>query len=140
MRIRASFADDGRSVTLTPPGGSSVTLSKLDAYVRRDVRIQSADVVLAGTLRVPRDPARRPAALIIQGSNQQVRGGQWGFNGFVADAFARTGFVVLNCDKRGVGDSTGTWDDHYDHLTDDAVTAVKWLRAQPEVDADRVGA
>ena len=104
------------------------------------MRIQSADVVLAGTVRVPPGPARRPAVLIIQGSNQQVRGGQWGFNGFVADAFARAGFVVLNYDKRGVGDSTGTWDDHYDHLTDDAAAAVRWLRAQLEVDPDRVGA
>jgi hypothetical protein len=140
VRIRARFADDGRSVTLTPSDGSPVTLSNLDSYVRRDVRIQSTDVVLAGTLRVPPGPSRRPAVLIIQGSNQQVRGGQRGFNAFVADAFARAGFVVLNYDKRGVGDSTGTWDDHYDHLTDDAAAAVRWLRAQPEVEPDRVGA
>jgi pimeloyl-ACP methyl ester carboxylesterase len=57
----------------------------------------------------------------------------------IAEALARHGFVAFRYDKRGVGHSQGDyWSSGFDDRLTDAVAAVNWLKAQPEVDDSKV--
>ena len=54
--------------------------------------------------------------------------------------FASRGLAVLTYDKRGCGGSGGDWKTvDLDVLAQDALAGVRWLKAQPGVDASRVG-
>jgi hypothetical protein len=108
-------------------------------YNRQEVEFENAGAKLYGTLRVPPGGQRRPAVVILHGSNYQTRGGQYGLLAFVADQFARNGFVALTYDKRGSGKSGGERDDDPELISGDAASAVRMLRGRREVDPDRVG-
>jgi alpha-beta hydrolase superfamily lysophospholipase len=66
---------------------------------------------------------------------------------FLADWFLTRGFATLCYDKRGVGQSTGTFvfvgaDDSipvFDELASDMAAGVAWLRSRPEIDPARIG-
>jgi dipeptidyl aminopeptidase/acylaminoacyl peptidase len=52
----------------------------------------------------------------------------------------RAGIAALSFDKRGVRESTGDWrQSSFDDLVADAVAALDWLAARPEIDAARIG-
>jgi pimeloyl-ACP methyl ester carboxylesterase len=58
----------------------------------------------------------------------------------LARALARHGIAVLTYDKRGVGDSTGDWRaGTFETLADDALAAIRVLRARRDVNPSRVG-
>jgi acetyl esterase/lipase len=102
------------------------------------VAFQSGEVRLAGELRIPpRGSKRLPAAILFQGSNPQTRNGEGSWIGFMANAFARQGFVTLTFDKRGIGDSGGVADDGT--RIPDGLAALAFLRTRPEVDPERIG-
>lgn len=99
---------------------------------------------LAGTLTVPDGPGPHPGALIVPGSGPVDRDSNHaklpiGVTRELAEALAGTGFATLRYDKRGVGESPGNWlaAGLGDNI-DDASAALAALRAQPEVDAERV--
>jgi acetyl esterase/lipase len=74
------------------------------------------------------------------GSGPETRASFDGELGFLADRFARAGFVVLTYDKRGTGTSGGTYvDDNYDTLSTDAAAAIARLRMHPAVDSHHIG-
>jgi alpha/beta superfamily hydrolase len=81
--------------------------------------------------------------VLLSGSGLQDRDSElFGFRPFklIADAFVQRGIAVLRCDDRGVGGSTGsvaaaTSED----FADDAVAAVRVLRARAEIDGAKVG-
>jgi alpha/beta superfamily hydrolase len=55
----------------------------------------------------------------------------------LAEAFAANGFAVLQFNFRGVGSSTGHYDEGIGEQ-EDAKAALTWLIAQPEIEADRL--
>jgi len=61
---------------------------------------------------------------------------EWFYNG---DFFVANGFAVLTYDKRGSGQSSGTFTFDFRQLADDAAAAVEFLASQPEIDAGRLG-
>jgi pimeloyl-ACP methyl ester carboxylesterase len=96
---------------------------------------------LAGTLTLPAGPGPFPAAAIVHGSGPSMREeGQ-----YLTSVLVRRGIAVLAYDKRGNGQSAGRYPgeqaspDTIDVLARDAQTAARFLAAQPEVDARRVG-
>jgi hypothetical protein len=102
----------------------------------RDVTFDNGDVKLAGTLLVPDGAGRHPAIVFLHGSGPEQRFA----NRWLAQRFARVGFVALIYDKRGAGASTGDWKTaDFTELAGDAVAGVRLLRTLPEVDAKRVG-
>ena len=106
------------------------------ALEQRDVQFRDSTVTLAGTLLAPRAGHRHPAILFLQGSGPE---GRWA-NRYLAEKFAEAGFVALVYDKRGVGQSTGDWKTvGFDALADDGAAGIRFLQAQPNVDATRVG-
>ena len=98
---------------------------------------------LAGTLTVPSSGGPHPAVVLISGSGAQDRDETvFGHKPFwvLADHLTRRGLAVLRYDDRGVGGSTGdiavaTMPD----FASDALAAVAYLAARPEIDATRIG-
>ena len=100
------------------------------------VKFQSGSVTLAGTVLIPPGRGQRPAIVLTHGSGPGPRQGNRRF----AERFARLGLVVLLYDKRGSGESGGSWTAaSLDDLADDAVAAANYLRTRDEVDGRRVG-
>ncbi len=123
----------------------SVTAAHAAAPTHRDeeVTFRSGSLTIAGTLSLPSGSGPFPAVVLLSGSGLQDRDSElFGFRPFklIADAFVQRGIAVLRCDDRGVGGSTGsvaaaTSED----FADDALAAVRMLRARAEIDGARVG-
>lgn len=103
------------------------------------VTIENGNASLAGTLMVPDGEGPFPAAVLIAGSGPLDRDGnhkrlQLGLSKDLASILNNAGWATLRFDKRGVGESSGDYlpTGFYGEL-DDAVAALTWLRARPEV-------
>jgi uncharacterized protein len=114
-------------------------------YTVRDVVFRSTDpdVMLAGTITIPRGSKTFPAVLLISGSGGQDRNENvFGHQIFavLADYLTRRGFVVLRYDKRGIGESTGDLATATTaNLADDALGGVGYLMTVKGVDKNRIG-
>ena len=105
--------------------------------------IQNGDVQLAFTLDLPPGTGPFPAIVSGHGSGRLTREHLAWFG----SAWTRLGFAVLRFDKRGTGESTGTYVNvgtadspaRFPLLASDIVAAVRFLRTRPEVDARRIG-
>ncbi|SDX99346.1 hypothetical protein SAMN05444365_101317 [Micromonospora pattaloongensis] len=112
----------------------------------RDIalRFTAADQTLAGTLTLPAGSGPYPAVLLISGSgplnrDSDHRKGAFGVSRELAAALAEVGVASLRYDKRGVGESTGSFlaAGFTDNIAD-ARAALAALAARPEIDAARV--
>ena len=106
-----------------------------------EVRFTSGTAVLSGTLTLPAGPGRHPAVAFVHGSGSTERA-------YLPDLQAllvQNGVAVLAYDKRGIGQSSGSYPGEsptagaIDVLARDAAAASRFLRAQPEIDPARVG-
>jgi len=102
-----------------------------------------AQVSLAGTLTVPPGSGPFPAAILIAGSGPQDRDETVaGHRPFLvlADYLTRKGIAVLRYDKRGIGKSTGSFDQATsEDFASDAAAALAYLKSQKEIDSRRIG-
>lgn len=106
-------------------------------YLRQDVTFRRGNVILAGTLLLPRSAGLHPGIVFVHGSGPETR---WGTSLFFADRFARAGVAALVFDKRGTGGSTGDWTAiDYRELAGDYVAAVRFLQSQHGVNPKQVG-
>jgi dienelactone hydrolase len=126
----------GGGLRLREGGGPAETARRIEVKRDRDVRISSGAAELGATYTLPaqgRGPF--PAVVLLTGSGPNPR-----FRGDIVTWFASRGFAVLTWDKRGAGSSTGDFASaNFDTLAADALAAIRFLRAQPEVRADTVG-
>lgn len=103
-----------------------------------EVRFSGPGVDLAGLWFVPPGEGPFPAAVIIRGSGPSTRDSYWARA--MIDVLLEEGVAVLLPDKRGSDGSDGDWRTaDFEDLADDAVAAVAFVRARPEVRADAVG-
>jgi pimeloyl-ACP methyl ester carboxylesterase len=102
-----------------------------------------SQVSLAGTLTLPPGPGPFPAAILISGSGPQDRDETVaGHRPFLvlADHLTRKGIAVLRYDKRGIGKSTGNFDQATtEDFASDAAAALAYLKSQKEIDARKIG-
>lgn len=131
------------------PGGISLELSdevsSLPSGVReRPVTFKSKKITLAGTLTLPEGATESvPGVLFIHGSGPVDRDENapgMTINVFreLAHALAQVGVGSLRYDKRGVGESGGSFEEaSRDDLLADADAALGALRSAREIDADR---
>lgn len=108
---------------------------------------------LAGVLCLPEDASAAPAVLLLGGSGADTRDGDlepgWppGTTGLpapgtlrrIAHRLAGAGVATLRYDRRGFGASGGERGEaDYDTDLEDALAALAWLRARPEINPARV--
>lgn len=119
--------------------GGPVCVLRMNDLPLRDVTFCNGEVTLAGSLAIPdrREPSR--AVVMVGGSGPSDRDNDTLFPP-IRQHLVEAGIAVLSYDKRGVGQSSGEWRDAgMDDLAADAIVALGFLRAQPEVQADAVG-
>jgi pimeloyl-ACP methyl ester carboxylesterase len=104
---------------------------------------ENAGARLAFSLDLPEGRGPFPAVVLGHGSGKTTRDQlRW-----AADRFVAMGFAVLRFDKRGVGESTGTYvfvgyrdsEEVFPVLAGDIAAGVRFLRTRPEIDAKRIG-
>ena len=111
----------------------------------QEVSFQSGEVALAGTLTLPPDAdGPVPAVLMLHGSgavDRDENASSIQINAFntIASSLVDDGIASLRYDKRGVGESGGSFSTaSMTDLLSDARAAFEYLKARPEIDADRV--
>lgn len=117
-----------------------VSLKKVKDYKlpfnEMDCQIINKDVTLAGTFITPKGSGPFPAVVFLNGSGPAER--WWAM--FYAKEFAEIGIASLLFDKRGSGKSTGSWlSSSLDDITSDASSAINFLKAQKEIDPEKIG-
>jgi uncharacterized protein len=121
---------------LAGSGSTTHAVNADDGISEEEVRFESGDMTLRGTVLVPDAPGRKPAMVLVHGSGPGPRD----LRRPDAEAFTRRGIVTLIYDKRTEGYSeSGLGERSYELLAQDALAAVRTLRAHPEVDPDAVG-
>lgn len=113
-------------------------------YIEEEVTFENGDITLAGTLTLPEGEGPFPVVVMMTGSGPQDRDEVviLGFRtfGVIADGLTREGVAVLRYDDRGVGASTGVWEDaSMDDFASDALAAVDYLLTRDDIDADKIG-
>ncbi len=114
-------------------------------YKSEEVEYGNADksLVLGATITIPEGNGPFPAAVMITGSgaqdrNEEILGHQ--LFAVIADDLTRKGFIVLRVDDRGVGKSTGKFNEATsEDFANDVSSSVDYLLSRPEVDKKKVG-
>lgn len=130
--IAVGCAGEGRTAFAQP-----ATPPPLPAF------FENAGARLAFTLDLPPGRGPFPAVVAAHGSGRIARDQLHWLSG----RFTQMGFAVLRFDKRGVGESTGTFvfvgtrdsQEVFPVLASDIAAAVRFLRSRPEIDARRIG-
>ncbi len=102
-----------------------------------------AGTTLAATLTIPRGAGPFPAAILLVGSGpldrDETDGGHRPFL-VLADHLTRKGIAVLRYDKRGLGKSTGSYDDATtSDFAGDAEAALAFLKTRKVIDSRKIG-
>lgn len=105
-------------------------------FHEEDTRFRSGSVLLKGTVLLPSGRGPHPAMVMVHGAGSGLRRLQRR----EAEAFAQAGIVTLIYDKRTEGYSaSGLGSRSYELLADDALAAVRTLRARAGVSPTMVG-
>ena len=131
--ISGSFADASH-----PVGVFKLTraMATSPALRTREVSFVSGGATISGTLVLPEQVGPHPAIVFLHGSGDEYR---WA-SLYRARRLAAAGIAALVTDKRGVGKSTGRWQDvGFDALAEDGAAGVRFLRTQPEINPNRIG-
>lgn len=135
-------------ITVTPDdGGTGKQRSFLLDVIPPDssagnYRIKTDDINLMGTLKLPSTAGPHPAIVFVHGSGRSLRSNFTVFADFVASA---VGFASMAYDKRGVGESegtfveVGTFGNRVQVLAQDVVSAVEFLKNHPNIDPTKIG-
>lgn len=113
------------------------------AQTTEDVSWTNGDVTLKGTIYLPAGTEPVPAAILLHGSGEMGRIRNAGSKVMLNHALRlqALGIAVLLYDKRGVGESSGSFRGAgFDLLTTDAEGGIARLARHPRIDPSRIGA
>jgi dienelactone hydrolase len=104
---------------------------------------KKAGIKLAGTLTYPKSKGKFPAVILVTGSGQQDRnesiGGHKPF-WIIADYLTRNGIAVLRVDDRGIGGSTGNFNQSTTiDFAEDALEGISFLKSRKEINPNKIG-
>ena len=112
-------------------------------YFVEEVSYGNSEILLSGTLTLPKTTGPFPAVILIHGSSRLDRDETiLGHKPFLvlSDHFTRHGIAVLRFDKRGVGESTGNYDNAtIEDFCDDVAKGVEYLKSRPEIIKNQIG-
>jgi dienelactone hydrolase len=133
--VRLSLAS-ALTTMLLPPIAAQTGAGGPTEVKEQPVIFQVESVKMAGTVLRPTQKGPLPGIVLLAGSGPGTRD----HLRILAERFAKLGFAALIFDKRGSGESGGSWaDESLDDLADDAVAAATFLKSQPDIDSQRVG-
>ena len=112
------------------------TTSPSQEVAESQIEFINDSTILKGTLLVPESDGPYPAIVFLHGSGNGLRED---FRHFT-EYFVKRGIACLIYDKRGSGESTGSWVNSslYD-IAGDANAAIEYLRSNTLIDSNRVG-
>lgn len=112
-------------------------------YTQDEITISHKDVILAGSLTLPRRSGRHPAVVLLHGSGPLNRDQEaFGMKPFaiIANHLTRKGIAVLRYDSRGVGGSSGA---AYQYtlldVSEDALAAIRYLKTRNDINPAQIG-
>ncbi|UUW09128.1 alpha/beta fold hydrolase [Flavobacterium plurextorum] len=114
-------------------------------YYTEEVKFENKtdNVVLAGTLSLPKKEGNFPAVILITGSGRQNRDEELlGHKPFLvlADYLTKKGIAVLRFDDRGAGESTGDFSKASTiDFSKDVEAGVDYLKTRKEIDKKKIG-
>lgn len=114
-------------------------------YYCEDVKFRNeADsVILGATLTLPDKKGKFPAVIIQTGSSPLNRDGESNFHNptlLLADYLTRNGIAVLRYDSRGIGKSTGNFDESTPaNLAGDLIAGYQYLASRKEINGQKIG-
>ena len=136
LRVRLVRNSSGQIVALRRNGKRATRI----ALHIESVTFQSGDVRIGGKLMRPPGIGPFPTVVLVPGSVRATRDTYdlWGL------FFAAHGFAVLSQDKRGIGQSTGSFNESADEpnlqrLAGDVLAGVALLRQRPDIDPRQIG-
>ena len=104
---------------------------------------KKAGIKLAGTLTFPKSKSKIPAVILVTGSGQQDRNEEVGKHKpfwIIADYLTRNGIAVLRVDDRGIGGSTGIFDQSTTgDFAEDALAGITFLKSRQEINPKKIG-
>lgn len=99
-----------------------------------------SDIELEGILVRPNTPGPHPVIILLHGSGGSYQTYNKWYNRLHGNAFLKRGFAILAYTKRGSGKNNVDYRYFtYKDLMNDGVSAVKFVREQPNIDQNRVG-
>lgn len=122
------------TLIVTQPDGSTLTGERL-ALPQRQAFIDANGERLFALLTLPTGEGRHPAVIVAHGSGDDAATRTYP----MADFFPPNGIATLIYDKRGTGQSSGTFTQDFVLLADDLVGAAAWLATQDGIDASHIG-
>jgi pimeloyl-ACP methyl ester carboxylesterase len=111
------------------------------AVREEEVFLRAGRALLGCTLAIPPGSGKRPGIVFAHGAGPAPRA----YNSINSLFFNHLGLATLSCDKRGVGQSGGTYPGEFpsasavDQYARDVEAQARFLAAQSEIDAARVG-
>ena len=112
-------------------------------YEEEEVKVknENAGILLAGTLTKPKEGTNFPAAVLIAGSGRNDRNETpMGHFLLLSDFLTRNGYAILRLDKRGVGESEGSYISAttFD-FAEDVEYAIEYLLTREDIDPSAIG-
>ena len=148
--IVGNFSQNGMSFKLNLKRGNNLPNRPQEPkppydYVIKEVSYKSTsdDVVLAGTLNLPKGDGPFPAVLLLSGSGPQDRNSSiFGHKPFLllAHELTQSGIAVLRFDERGVGESGGrTSEMTMATQMGDAQAGINYLLSNNQINRTKIG-
>ena len=108
------------------------------SYRREEVRFQSGDVALGGSLLLPVTEGRHPAVVFLPNNDAPINRNH--VYHVIRDVLVRHGIATLVYENRGIRSSTGDWQEmgSEDQVLD-ALAALDFLRRREDINAQQVG-
>lgn len=117
------------------PAAAATSETPAPPTIAEEVRIPSeSGVTLAGTLRLPGRKGPFPVVILRSGSGVQKRGAYFSLQ----ERLNAAGIATIDFDKRGTGQSTGTFTDTMQEMEADLAATIRWLRLRGDIDGKRI--
>ncbi|MDP5157630.1 MAG: alpha/beta hydrolase [Flaviramulus sp.] len=102
-----------------------------------------ANIILSGTLTIPKNTTDSPVVILISGSGPQNRDEElFGHKPFlvIADYLTKNGIAVLRYDDRGVAKSSGDFNSATTaDLATDVESAIEYLKTRKDINKNNIG-
>ena len=138
LRLIAFVLAVGCSLACWAQGRNSFVEDSTIVYVSCDT------IRLSATLAIPvNGQEKHPAVVLVSGTGKQNRDCDMAGHSLfkvISDCLASNGIAALRSDDRGVGGSTGCYEDAttYDFALD-ALAAVEYLKSRADIDSQKIG-